>query len=354
VNGDGLPDLLVTDASAGNLSVLTGAGTGQFGAPATFALGSQPMAVASGDLNHDGNADAVVAEASGIDVLLGNGTGGFGPLTTYAAASGQLSSVALADFNLDGNLDVAAANSGGLSLFQGKGDGTFGAEQVIPFSGGNTPTIAVAADLNGDGKADLVAGFVPGFFAGAPSPGGFSILMGAGDGTFSSPVNTLLPGSFASGLAVADVNGDGVPDVIASSANQFLQVQIAIFLGNGDGTFQPPMLTSTGTTGGTLVVADLNGDGIPDLIAADCNFKGGTSCGASEPGYMLGNGDGTFQPEVRFTTGPGASAITVADFNGDGKPDLAAAGHRTIGERGALTVLMNAFQGAPSTQARRN
>jgi hypothetical protein len=345
VNGDGQPDLLITDATAGNLSVLLGTGTGQFGAPATYALGSKPLAVASADLNHDGNADAVVSDARGIDVLLGDGNGGFGALTTYPAASGQLSSVALADFNQDGNLDVAATNSGGLSLFEGQGNGTFGTEQVIPFSGGNIPTYVVAADLNGDGTPDLIAGFIPPFTT-PPQPGGFSILLGAGDGTFSGPMDTLLPGSFAGGLAVADVNGDGVPDVIASSADQFLRVQIAVFLGNGDGTFQSPLLTSTGTSGGMLLVTDLDGDGKPDLIVADCSFNAGRSCGSSEPSFMLGRGDGTFQPELRFSAGPGASALAVADFNGDGKPDLAAANHRTIGERGALTVLMNAFPAA--------
>ncbi len=108
-------------------------------------------------------------------------------------------------------------------------------------------------------------------------------------------------------------------------------------------------MITTGTSGGMLAVTDLDGDGKADLIVADCNFKGGTSCGASEPSYMLGNGDGTFQPEVRFSAGPGASAIVVADFDGDGRPDLAAANHRTIGERGALTLLLNAFP-APAVQ----
>jgi hypothetical protein len=347
VNGDGLPDLLVTDATAGNLSVLIGAGSGQFGAPATYALGSRPLAVASGDLNHDGKPDAVVADAAGLDVLLGNGSGGFGAVTKYPAAFGQLSSVVLVDFNRDGNLDAAAVNSQGLSLYMGHGDGKFGAEQMIPFSGGNVPTIAVAADLNGDGRPDLIAGFVPGSFTGTPPPGGFSVRLGAGDGTFSAPMDRLLPGSFAGGLQVADVNGDGVPDVIASSADQFLRVQIAVFLGNGDGTFQAPLLTPTGTSGGMLLVTDLDGDGKPDLIVADCNFNGGRSCGASEPSYMLGRGDGTFQPEVRFSVGPGSSALAVADFNGDGKPDLAAADHRTLGELGALTVLMNGFPPPP-------
>jgi hypothetical protein len=335
VNGDGQPDLLITDATAGNLSVLLGVAPGQFGAPATYALGSKPLAIASADLNHDGNADAVVADARGIDVLLGDGNGGFGALKTYPAAFGQLSSVVLADFNLDGNSDAAAINSQGLSLYMGHGDGTFGAEQMIPISGGNVPTVAVAADLNGDGKPDLIAGFFPSVFTTPPQPGGFSVLLGAGDGTFSAAMDMLLPGSFVGGLAVADINGDGVPDVIASSADQFLQVQIAVFLGNGDGTFQAPVLTPTGTSGGMLLVTDLDGDGKPDLIVADCSFNGGRSCGASEPSYMLGRGDGTFQPELRFSAGPGASALVVGDFNGDGKPDVAAANHRTFRRAGS-------------------
>ena len=359
VNGDQLPDLLVLESMIwnnlnprllGNLYVMTGIGTGQFSAPTAYPLGRNPTALAAGDLNRDGSVDAVVADATGIDVLLGTGTGGFAPMKIYPSASGQLSSVALADFNLDGNLDVIATSLNSLSLFLGQGDGTFTAETVIPLDQANSSLLGtvLVADLNGDGHPDLIVGSNPqpplGGFSGPPPPGTISILLGAGDGTFSSPMNVVLAAGFAGGLAVADINGDGIPDVIAGTS----QGRVAVYLGNGDGSFASPMQSKTATLATLLSVTDLDGDGKPDLIVGEC-------CAVAEPSYMLGNGDGTFLAETRFPDGPGTRGVAVADFDGDGHPDLA-----TVGDSGGvpylgfLTVLMNGFQTAAIDSAKRS
>jgi hypothetical protein len=276
LNGDGQADLAITDAEAGNIYVKLATGGGNFASPVTYSLGTQPGAVALADVNGDGKIDVIAADVSGIDVLLGNGNGTLGAVNTFAAG-GSLSSITIADFNSDGKPDVAAANpsSGGIALFLGNGDGTFQTAKTILLAGGSVPLSAVSGDFNGDGKPDLIVAFSP---TDNTQPGGIAVLLGKGDGTFQTPVTITLPGPIiqqavgsasSAALAAGDFNGDGKLDVVTTIQGATSN-QAAVLLGNGNGTFQAPILTNTNTSPPMIAITDLNGDGKPDLLLADC------------------------------------------------------------------------------------
>ena len=226
----------------------------------------------------------------------------------------------IADFNGDGKLDVAAANpnctdlsclpTGALSILLGFGDGTF----VGPkdYSAGADGGV-ISADLNGDGKPDLAAGS-DGILV--------NIFLGKGDGSFQSPVETTLTQS-AGQIASGDFNGDGKADLATvfsnCSGNTCLPGDAVVLIGNGDGTFQPPVQYAVGLEPEFLAVGDFNGDGKPDLAV--------TNYAANTVSILLNNGNGTFQSHVDYATEPGSSprVIATGDFNGDGKLDLAVA-----------------------------
>jgi hypothetical protein len=222
-----------------------------------------------------------------------------------------------------------------LLIYLGTGSGTFAAP--LASTPGGYVTELVAGDFNGDGTLDLVIadqGHYLGTFIGS----GFSILLGKGDGTFSIPISIPvgIDNPHPSGLVAADWNGDGMLDLAVSVPGQNPNKQLLILLGRGNGTFQEPIAYSVAIIGfpttsfDEWVAADLNGDGIPDLISIG-------------PRWLLGNGDGTFQPEVTFigdSGGFGLGSLIAADFNQDGRIDLAGAG---------VTVLLNISQPASST-----
>jgi len=314
-NGDGKPDLAIGEAQ-GQASILLGSGGGRFQAGAT--LNAQTSAsqtgVAAGDLNGDGKIDLVVNDGvSGAAVFLGNGDGTFqAPLAVAGGGTGT-SYVAMGDLNNDHKLDLAIANqtSNTVTVVPGNGDGTFRAGATFPV--GSNPTVLLTGDFNGDGNLDLAV-VDSGTFASSSDPGGLSILLGKGDGTFQSAVNysaSINPNSISAG----DFNHDGITDLVLTAAAPNFNYTLVVFIGNGDGTFKPGVLVPTDFGPGKVAVADFNGDGKLDLVVPHC-------CGDTDITYLLGNGDGTFQTEVPFTY---ASAFTsvVADFNGDGKPDIA-------------------------------
>jgi len=168
-------------------------------------------------------------------------------------------------------------------------------------------------------------------------PGGLSILLGKGDGTFKSAVNypaSINPNSISAG----DFNNDGITDLVLTAAAPDFSYTLVVFIGNGDGTFKPGVLIPTDFGPGTVAVADFNGDGNLDLVVPHC-------CGDTDITYLLGNGDGTFGAEVPITYNGGAITSVVADFNGDRKPDIAFASS-AVGESGSSVYI---FLNVPST-----
>jgi hypothetical protein len=337
VNDDGKPDVVVTNGD-GTLSVLLGNGDGSFQPPVTYNPGLQePTGVAVADLNGDGKQDLAVPNGySKVSVLLGNGDGTFQAPVSYGTGGNGPSSVAITDVNGDGHPDIVMANWGTntVSVLLGNGDGTF-QPAVTYSSGGGGPTGVAIADVNGDGKPDIVvANYV------SASVG---VLLGNGDGTFQAPVSYGTGGSWVNAVAIGDVNGDGKPDLaVATSCGGACDGTVAVLLGNGDGTFQPAVLYDTGVylAPAAVAIADVNGDGIPDLVAAD--FYGVPTGNIS---VLQGNGDGTFQsPLIYGSGGIWPDSIIASDVNGDGNTDLVVGNSNWDIGNSSVGVLLNASE----------
>lgn len=301
-------------------------GAVDFAPPKTYPVGTSPSVIVVGDFNGDGKPDIAVANSGSgnVSILLGNGDGTFQAAKNFATG-GSPNSIAVGDFNGDHKLDLVIGDSGlqggtgpgSVVLLLGNGDGTF--QLAIQLS--VKASIVLEADVNLDGKPDLIADG--------------SLLLGNGDGTFQSAQNT----GAGSPSLVGDFNGDGKPDLVASGG---------ILLGNGDGTFQARIAFSLPTGCGlfcqqsfsNVVAADFNGDGKLDLAIGRATRRCVDSCSTFPHSFstlvLLGNGDGTFQAPQ--TAGPGGFFLVTGDFNGDGKPDIAAS--PTIFEGSSLFHLL--------------
>lgn len=370
-NGDGKPDLVVSNSSDNSVSIFLNSGSGTFPTRKDYATGAYPTDVVVGDFNGDGKLDLATSECGNIpncaggsaSILLGNGDGTFQAHVDYTVGGYPLA-LTVADLNGDGFLDLAVANSnstsgaapGSVSVLFGNGDGTFQAQQVYP--AGLWTSSVVVGDFNGDGQLDFVATneydetvgvylnqghgsfSQPTVFYGA---GGFAMaavasdfngdqkldlavlcengtvdgacmLLGTGNGSFS-PTNLSYPtGSGPDAVAIADLNGDSKNDIAVTNFNDN---DVSVFIGNGDGTFQPRVNYNSGTGPSSVAIADLNGDGKPDLAVANQT--------ANTVSVLLNNGNGTFQNHADFPTANGPSSVAIGDLNGDGKLDLAVA-----------------------------
>jgi len=237
----------------------------------------------------------------------------------YQSGGSLAQAIAVADVNKDGKPDVIVANwgtegGGVVGVLFGNGDGTLqtAATYTVKFPGADAVAIG---DLNGDDWPDLVVGSNDGF--GNPC---LSVLLNKGDGTFEAAVG-YSAGYDIRSVAIADVNGDGKPDVIAldQADSTFTQSAVAVLLGNGDGTLGTAVtyeLTIGGTNALSLAAADLNGDGKPDLVATDADTKGNGVINV-----LLNKGDGTFPSQVTYPSGAFGSSVILGDVNRDGKLD---------------------------------
>ena len=228
------------------------------------------------------------------------------------------------DFNRDGKLDLAVATGSNttMSVLLGNGDGTFQGPVNYATS---SPGAPITRDFNGDGNLDLAGLGI----------NQVSVLLGNGDGTFQSSVYSGT-GNGAYWLVAGDFNGDGKLDVANSNASDST---VSVLLGNGDGTFQTHVDYGTGDEPRVPTVGDFNQDNNLDLAAVNFGGFSGTTVSV-----LLGNGDGTFQPKVDYATDQAPLSVTTADFNGDGKLDLAvdnSCGHSSpCGRPGTVSILL--------------
>jgi hypothetical protein len=337
-NKDGRLDLLLplttSNGSSGPIgfSVSPGVGTGAFGSPIVSTASFAPSIVAAADLNGDGNIDAVGlgSNVSGpiVGVLFGHGDGTLSGELDYALpASGT--GVVVGDFNGDGFPDIAVAVAcdssctAGVYVLYGQSNHTFTAPALINSSpalnDGATQMILSAGDINGDGLTDLLVvdvGFLSG--NGLTTPGVIHVYLGKSNNSFTA-TSPAVPNLYFSDVVLADLNKDGKLDIVAGASDQNFNTQVDVLLGHGDGSFAAA--TQTLISGGqadpapVLAVADFDGDGNPDVaffLAGDFS------------GVLFGAGNGTLPTQVKMSifspVFPGAA--TAVDLNGDGKPDL--------------------------------
>jgi hypothetical protein len=287
----------------------------QFETRSTLSIPLLTWSVASGDFNHDGKLDVALACNTEVQIYLGNGDGTFQASVTYSYPVNALS-VAAADLNHDGNLDLIVANGNAVSVQLGNGDGTF--QPAVTYELTGQTTFVGAGDFNGDHKPDLIVVSAP----------DVNILLGNGDGTFQSPVDTGI--STAEAPVWGDLNRDGKLDVVVAQEDGFVQ-DVAVYLGNGNGTFNVGATYSTSAPPWSVALGDFNGNGKLDLAVGLLS---------NIIDVFIGNGDGTFQPPVTYLDGF-VEQMVVADFNGDGKLDLASANLNIPGTSvGSVTVMM--------------
>jgi hypothetical protein len=339
-NGDGNPELAVANwNSNGTVSLLVNQGDGTFAPPVYYAAGSGSRSVAAADLNGDGKPDLVVANWNSVivSVLLNLGNGTFAAKVDYAVGDGPVS-ISAADVNGDGTLDLAVAETGDCEegCFGGKvsvllnlGDGSF--SPPVDHDAGRVPSSVTAADLNGDGKLDLVVSDKEECFDYGCSGGGINVLLNLGDGTFAAKVNYTV-GADPDSVVAMDLNGDGKPDLAATS---YYSDSISVLLNHGDGTLFAAVTYTPGWFPDAVAAADLNGDGRPDLTVANWGVS-----------VLLNLGNGTFAEAVNYTAGTLPDAVAAVDLNGDGMPDLAVANAGYSGmDLGSVSVLLNLGNG---------
>jgi hypothetical protein len=315
LNGDGNVDLASTQWTSGTVAVFFGKGTGSFLRRVVYRTPRHPSGIAVADIDGDGDQDVVTASgdrAGSVSIFSNSGAGGLQRLATYAS-SAKAYAVAAADLDQDGTLDLVTANYNRqhLNVLQGQGGGRF---SVTGQYTGAPANDVVLGDVNGDGNLDVA-------LATKYKPGSVVVRLGNGTGMFG-PARTHKSGLHPWGLALADFNHDGNLDIAAATYDGGA---VHVLMGPGDGTFAASGKYRMGPWSypDAVLVGDFDRDGHPDI--ATSSLEG--------PIVLRGRGDGTFFRRQRVSPSGlsqlelecclGAQGGAVADFNGDGWPDLA-------------------------------
>ena len=381
LNGDSKPDLAVTldgfSQPLGRISILLNDGTGRFGPPSIVTMQGNPSGPVFGDVNNDGKLDMVAGLSTGttdgrVAVLLGDGAGGFSqaPGSPFSTLSRNSSGLVIGDFNEDGKLDLAVpGNFSGVDILSGDGTGQFAAR--VNVNTNFSHLFLAVGNFNGDGHLDLlcdnrmILGTGTGSFSApividlppiiraslpgdvnndghldvvAPSVTGLTIMLGNGTGnlargkSYASGINAF--GGLSSFGAFGDFNEDGKIDIAAVQPLGF-----AILEGDGAGAFNDALSYRTSIPSmRDLVAADFNNDGKQDFAIIGPGFQGQIPGGGGTVEVALGDGSGGFTRKSISNFGLAIpTAITSADFNNDGKLDLAV----TQPSNGRVSILLN-------------
>ncbi|HET9953219.1 MAG TPA: FG-GAP-like repeat-containing protein [Polyangiaceae bacterium] len=331
-DGDRRADLAVVGAVANSVGVLLSQGAGKFAPITEYSVPLQPTSAVAGDVDGDGALDLVIVTSDpsqSLVFLINLGDGKFELDSTYTAELTVLPrAVTISDLNGDGRADLAVTGSGGLNVLLGQGGGRFRlmASSADPWSAGAIG----AADFNDDGRVDLAL---------IPSYGTeLKLFVGRGDGTFEAPSSHFTgipdqdpPALSSTSLSVADLNGDGASDIALASEPAS---EIAVLLGRKDGTFASATHYEAPSGPHSLVAADLDGDRKPELAVV--------SPYVNVTAVLRNLGDGTFASRREYAGGAQTWALAVADLDGDGSADLAVVNESTDD----LSVLINDQHGS--------
>jgi len=346
LNSDGYPDLITTyfgssDTAPGGIVIKPGNGDGTFGEAIEVATAYAARSVALGDFDGDGRRDVAVIHDRlepfpgpiGPDypnydqmvILFGDGSGSFPRRSTIEDLI-RPTLIEAGDFNGD-NLDDFAVffpftpnyyfpETPRVVVYESLGDGTFRSSTVRQFEMYESFSAFRIADANRDGRTDLILGL---------GSAGISVLPGRGDGTFDPDIHSASEAGFGP-ISLADVNGDGKTDLVSDDGYSAL-----VEVGNGDGTFgvRPPRF-ETGLRPAAVTIADFDSDGQLDMAAANQETP--------DVSIFLGAGGGKFHPRMSYPTGISAESIAAGDIDNDGDPDLLVAG-------GKLAILKNGADG---------
>jgi hypothetical protein len=334
LNGDGRLDVIAAENNIG-VKIYLGSGEGRLDTQHPLLVSKDnPVSLAAADVNDDRKLDVIIGYSNGpAAVYLNDGKANFPDKPSSHFGDNNVRALATGDMDGNGSLDIVAGpppNGGLNTVYLNDGQGNFGwqgGERKVSNTGHHTRSLAVG-DLNGDGALDIVAGNVGGYFQGEPNYVYLNDRTGHFDGGDSEHQLAGDAGNTTS-VALGDVNGDGYLDIVAGNKG-YQSTQDFVYLNDGSGAF--PLSRRLGSGQGTtaLALADMNGDGALDIIAAHPSERDPISGQIlSRNAVYINTGMGNF-PIVRdFITGRGGAAVTVAvgDLDGDGLQDIVTGGN---------------------------